>query len=421
MKYKRTQKELELTINKYYQDAIAPKNESGYFIVSQEAFFKNLYESTWEIATHILISSFNINNDIDSDDITTSMINLNMLYDRFEIVNAKKNRVKSKIKESIESLIAKGILEVIYRDDNEQDSDVRLFKVQQSSFKIDEGSNRSKMYFTLQYDSIESILYSENSDLIKANLLSMYAVIATQINHFDYAKAYDNEPTYTSLLHMLNALSVASATKLADKACVTRNTAEKYLDILDELKVIARIKVHRQNAEAFSWQYYYSKYHQRAILRDFVSTLLLQTQFPDNRKSDLTDYSWLNIDDVWDDEIEARAKTSSNITPKTSKQSDGQTPTIVNEASYVIGMSDKEVLDDDLAIENEVDDKDVASESDSGSFFDMFEEDEKEVEQIPKEEVKKPYCRPTDPDELFSDDVEDKRPSIIVKSLASVR
>lgn len=310
IKHARSQRALAKTLDKYFTDAKSYDYDSSYIPMSQKGFMYGLYENVWEVAVHVMISSYNVQN-IKGDYLYTLNVNEDMLFWRFNLTSTKSTHQRKLISEAIESLENKGIIQRVWLDKGNEKRSKRSAFIVKQNIKSEDGKHR--LFLSIQNKEFLKIILSDKTDNDKINLLSHYASLSTRMNKYSNSKK-TGEPTTRTLIELMNPLNLQSQFNIAESLGITPKTTKKYIDMLCELKVISKIKVRKKskvlmvkpNGEHFHghiWTYYYSKYHERMLLKEFVSTLLLHTQFPDNSGEEYSDLSWANIDDVWDDEV----------------------------------------------------------------------------------------------------------------------
>ena len=303
-KFRRSIKDIENTIGKYYPDAKYREEDEVY--ISQKAFVEGRYRDYWEIATHVLISSFN--RQINNGRIHTGFITKDFLYGKFNIINGRKSRIKKKIDNAIESLEEREVISIERFND---DSD--YFIVVQNNV-LEYGGVEKLQYYKANIWSIEKILLSSYSDDEKSKLLAVYASIVSTMNDTkSLLTGIDGPIRYDTVYYLSQMINASSEEKIGEKSIIKSNkTIGKYTKKLCDMNIIARIKVHKKKDSPYQWSYYYSKYNERFYLKEFLSAMISHTQLPDNSEqlssNQKRNVSWLNIDDVWDGDIHAIQK-----------------------------------------------------------------------------------------------------------------
>ena len=285
------EKELISIIDKYYTDAPAYQPTEGGIRINQIGFMDNLYDDPMQVATQIVISSFN-SYSFESQYIYTFPITAEMIVARFGFTSRPSDKVK-KVILTIQELVDKGIVSCSV--DAKSIKKNTSFVIHQDITKKSIASIREKKgvaYTTIENHEFMKLISprSELTDTQTINILAVYGAIVSRIN------TYNPEGHRTGFAYgnrLLNAVATQSYNTIGKTINLAKSSVDSYIHLLIELKVIASIKVSTGRGESYVWSRYYSKYSERIILKEFIKWLVKEG-YPETDK-----LSYINIKDVW--------------------------------------------------------------------------------------------------------------------------
>ncbi|MCW6683048.1 hypothetical protein NHG29_09165 [Aerococcaceae bacterium NML160702] len=217
-------------------------------VVNNKVFERTL--ATWEYAVYITFSMFNLFDSTDDDaEFRTSMISLETLYSVLNIPFSKhRNEYKNKIKQSLESLQQKGLIELEYLTDESQ-KDARLFVVHQAECIEDE----RKKYTMLSLESVQKIICNVDKVDTRMKMLQVFLSVHNRM-WFSKHDSMNNPVCYENL----NAI--------AERVGLNEEQASKYLKALVDLKALASFNVLRMGKN----KNYYSRIESAEELKGHI-------------------------------------------------------------------------------------------------------------------------------------------------------
>lgn len=235
--------------------------------VSQFGFKNGLYESVWEVAVHVAISSYTAW--LDDEQLTTLTITDDFLVDALQL-KGRRGRVKDNIVEAMNGLINKGVIEKVQENGN-------AYYIKQALV------DGKKEWYSFPYSAYKSLVSHEVSDSEKIHLIATYASVATSTNRITRArwdKAIENtspQDAYTRMNALREGICYkAQSTLMKSIGVKTEKTYKKYMDTLFELQLIFIMQVHHPHEEYNSdAEYkrvfnYYTKFEDREILHQML-------------------------------------------------------------------------------------------------------------------------------------------------------
>lgn len=285
----KTQAELMRLVGEYFKDA--KWKEDGYYDaieVSQYGFKEKKYTNTMDIALHILLSSLSVKDFRKNSIMRTLIINEELIFQMFGFKSNLSDK-RRRISDSLSNLESNQIIRIVYIDEREEKGRYARFKVVHNVSKDAEGKH-VKTFFNIPNNSFERVMMFDN-DNEKINSLALMAGIMTRINRVS-ADTFKKPTSWSRALGLAQGISYESYTKMGEATFMSKNSVAKYVDILEKSKIISVIKVKRANSVKGAWSNYYSKYNERAVLKDYIETVI-QSGLPEDKK-------WMEIIDVKD-------------------------------------------------------------------------------------------------------------------------
>ena len=255
--------------------------------VSQKPFFEaeqHGYINPLDVAVHVALSSFNIAKE---DVLLATDVTVEMIISKLSI-KSKKNKYKrneADVLSSIQNLIDQDIINVYGAGNKINDiSDVELYdslNIIQPNTTLD--GKEHKKYFWTMNTVIFNRLKSVDSVNEMANLLSVYATIATRQNNIakmdrniknllhTMNNVIANIDNYKTIYEFKGVASYDTHDNIAEMTGITKRTVVKIVKRLKELKAIVTVNVHLKDNQAHMLNTVYAKYENQLQLR----TLLL--------------------------------------------------------------------------------------------------------------------------------------------------
>lgn len=371
----KTKNEMLNIINLIFRGSKKPDNQLIEIPVTQYGFIHNLYEDALEVAIHIAIASASIFTSDENTPLRTSILTDDIIYSfmGFDSKSRNGNKNYKKVYEAIEGLENKGIIRKIKLDS------VRYY-IEQSLV------DGKKLFFNIDFDDFIKITLCENNNN-KIKLLATLAALVTNMNKVN-VKNFD----YSNNLKVMNQASQALSWKrintLSESIGLSRNTTNKYINLLNELNVIEILQVRHPYHKQGEWANYYSKYRERYYLQAYFTALINSNS--QNEKEQINDINTSPL------------SNRSNIHSEASNDTHEPIHSEVNETSVTRGIKATEVSKDDSDIINSVDteissnpfsdDKDLDPSKNmieakinhitQTTYFDIFKDSETEDEQI---------------------------------------
>ena len=235
--------------------------------VSQFGFKNGLYESVWEVAVHVAISSYTAW--LDDEQLTTLTITDDLLIDALKL-KGRRRRVKDNIVEAMNGLINKGIIEKVQENGD-------AYHIKQALV------DGKKEWYSFPYSAYKSLVSHEVSDSEKIHLIATYASVATSTNRITrerWDKAIEGtspQDAYTRMNTLRDGTCYkAQSTLMKSIGIKAEKTYKKYMDTLFELQLIFIMQVQHPHEEFNSDAgyrrvfNYYTKFEDRAILHQML-------------------------------------------------------------------------------------------------------------------------------------------------------
>ncbi|WPC08625.1 hypothetical protein [Globicatella sp. PHS-GS-PNBC-21-1553] len=281
---------------------------NAYISIGQKGFIQsrlvdgvktNLFDSYHDIATLVVLSSFN-RQDMNGMYLKTFQVTPLMICQRFGFKYESKN-LKIVI-ESLENLKENGVIGVIDLETNKClegkiTKNTRMMVVQELSKNKIMGTDGDdvRIYSSMLNDYFDIVVNgTKHSDDEKYRLLATYATLATRMNPFDQETNKEASNPFKTFLGAMQAISFESHVNGGAVSKQSRQTFDNYATKLVELGILSRVAVNRTLADNYQISYYYSKRHEQEALRAFVRTNLEQSNL-----HQLEQYEYLLIRKVW--------------------------------------------------------------------------------------------------------------------------
>lgn len=293
----RTTKELRTTAERYfagveakydtYRDSIDVPS-IGFSINKKE---DRVYDDAMQAAVHIMLCSFNEKSINSNNPMRTHYINEDMITSRF-MFKSRLTDKRKKVHEAIDSLERKGLIIRQYVNPEDVVSKSSMFRVEHTN-SFDK-SIKGRRFLTIPNRSFNKVLSLSETDAEKINMIAVMGSLFSRMN-IPNKKNCESVIAWTSILGTLQALSFEGMESIGHKVNLTNDTVSTYLSKLEELKVVSRIKARRYGSNSVEWTYYYSKFEERALLRNHFERLS-ETVMPYEKR-------YYNLVDIWDDKM----------------------------------------------------------------------------------------------------------------------
>lgn len=278
-------------VDRYYSNAPEYRASTGGIRMNQIGFLNKSYESPMEVATHIVISSFNAYTS-EYGTMYTFDITAEMIVSRFGFTSRPSDKVKLVIA-TIQSLSKKGIIHVNTDVDKiKKNTRFRVFQDMSSKLIVKKKIKDDIIYTTVENNEFSKLISSDSglTDVQTINCLAVYGALSSSMNQYN-PKGHRTGFAYGNRL--LNSISLHTYNSIGDVINLAKSSVDLYIHMLIERQVIASIKVATGMSNSYTWSRYYSKYSERIILKEFIKWLIKEG-YPETDK-----LSFVNIKDVW--------------------------------------------------------------------------------------------------------------------------
>lgn len=271
-------------VRRKYKNAPNYEPSNQFFAMGKHGFENKSYTSTFDVAVHLAISTFNV---ITEDDkpLMTAPISVSMIVQRLNLsedrTNASRNKDNfSKVKNSIDVLEEAGTIKVRrFTLGTEQSDDSALFIVEQPMTKRDMfnkynkkiGEKEVKSFNTIDYITFYNLLTVEK-DSERINLMACYMAVANQIYR---PEKISDEASFNWVNVYKRAVCWMAQDKIGELYAVkSRQTVSKHIQKLIDMELLASYKVVYKSHRSGQFNYYLSKYSERkALVESLVSDI----------------------------------------------------------------------------------------------------------------------------------------------------
>lgn len=267
----------------HYPDIEKYEKQYGYIFFPKKRLEEWGYKDRTELVVHYCL----IYNSIprDNKEFVTNLISINNIVTQMNIKNNKSRKAKIII-ESLQALERDGVISIDWLEG--------------------EPWNKNSLFTATQYrDDDESLIptksnawskiftYQEFNDREREGMFATFLSVSSKLNLLSRTNNIDKD-SYDSFFNMANVIGWENVDSIGSRIDYTRNTAGEYMDKLEELKLIAIIKV--RFIESSYYTNMYSRYEDAYILKRFAS--YCSSKNVPTSKNGRKDYSYLKIIDV---------------------------------------------------------------------------------------------------------------------------
>lgn len=265
---------------------------TDYFSIGQFGFLRtreidgverNMFDTFEDIATLVVISSFNVQ-DMNSEFLHTHQLTPFMIASRFGFKNQSRNF--KRVLQSINNLRKNGVIRLIDCETGKKMDDDKVLE-KHTLFKAYQDKSRNRIIKNTDEQDVKiynSMLHKYFSKIVdghtlqdndKFYLLAAYATVTTKMNA--WKKGYEEYDIVTNnfahSMVRLQVINFQTHSNLAEASHMSRNTFSKYVGILVDMNILARVAVRRRCAP-HKVSYYYSKGYQGRILAELICGLI---------------------------------------------------------------------------------------------------------------------------------------------------